>query len=73
VGPDGLTYGPDGTLYAANIEAGTISRWTPEGQPLADLRLPKEAGPLVTNLLVEGKVLYATEAAEGVVWRTRLP
>ncbi len=73
VGPDGLTYGPDGTLYAANIEAGTISRWTPEGRPLPDLHLPKQAGPLVTNLLVEGKTLYATEAAQGVVWRTRLP
>lgn len=73
VGPDGLTYGDDGTLYAANIEAGTISRWTPAGTPLPDLKLPAEAGLLVTNVLVEGQWLYATEAAQGVVWRTRLP
>lgn len=72
VGPDGLTYGDDGTLYAANIEAGTISRWTPTGTALPDLRLPASAGPLVTNVLVEGQWLYATEAAQGVVWRIRL-
>lgn len=72
VGPDGLTYGDDGTLYAANIEAGTISRWTPTGTALPDLRLPASAGLLVTNVLVEGPWLYATEAAQGVVWRIRL-
>lgn len=72
VGPDGLTYGDDGTLYTANIEAGTISRWTPTGTALPDLRLPASAGLLVTNVLVEGPWLYATEAAQGVVWRIRL-
>ncbi len=72
VGPDGLTYGEDGTLYAANIEAGTISRWSRLGHALPDLRLPAKAGLLVTNVLVEGDWLYATEAAQGVVWRIRL-
>lgn len=72
VGPDGLTYDDAGVLYAANIEAGTISRWLPDGSTLPDLRLPKGAGLLVTNVLIEGKWLYATEAAQGVVWKLRL-
>ena len=72
VGPDGLAFGADGTLYAANIEAGTISRWTPQGAPMPDLRLPAKAGRLVTNILVEAQWLYATEADQGVVWRIRL-
>jgi gluconolactonase len=73
VGPDGITFDDDGILYAANIEAGTISRWTPEGRALADLRLPGGGGLLVTNVLVEGRWLFVTEAAQGVVWRIRLP
>lgn len=73
VGPDGLSFGPDGVLYAANIEAGTISRWTPEGRLLADFRLPKGAGLLVTNVLIERDWLYATEASQGAVWKLRLP
>lgn len=73
VGPDGITFDDDGILYAANIEAGTISRWTPEGKSLTDLRLPRNAGLLVTNVLVEGRWLFATEASQGVVWRMRLP
>ncbi|MEH6755918.1 MAG: SMP-30/gluconolactonase/LRE family protein [Parasphingorhabdus sp.] len=72
VGPDGLTFDENGTLYAANIEAGTISRWTLEGASLTDLKLPPEAGLLVTNVLVEGNWLYATEAQQGVVWRVWL-
>lgn len=72
VGPDGLAFGDDGTLYAANIEAGTISRWSKQGQALPDIRLPVEAGLLVTNILVETQWLYVTEAAQGVVWRKRL-
>lgn len=72
VGPDGMAFGDDGTLYAANIEAGTISRWSKQGQALPDMRLPVEAGLLVTNILVEKQWLYATEAAQGVVWRKRL-
>ncbi|WP_324261024.1 SMP-30/gluconolactonase/LRE family protein [Altererythrobacter sp. H2] len=72
VGPDGLAFDADGVLYAANIEAGTVSRWTPAGAPLPDLKLPPEAGLLVTNVLVEDGWLYVTEAAQGVVWRVRL-
>lgn len=72
VGPDGLTFDDEGVLYAANIEAGTISRWNGEGTPLPDLKLPEHAGLLVTNVLVENGWLYATEAAQGVVWRRRL-
>lgn len=72
VGPDGLTFDDRGVLYAANIEAGTISRWSAEGAPLPDLKLPKRAGLLVTNVLVENNWLYATEAGQGVVWRRRL-
>ena len=72
VGPDGLGFDDDGVLYAANIEAGTISRWTIEGATLADLKLPPEAGLLVTNVLVEGDWLYVTEAQQGAVWRLRL-
>lgn len=72
VGPDGLTFDDRGILYAANIEAGTISRWTPEGAALPDLKLPARAGLLVTNVLVEDGWLYATEAGQGVVWRRRV-
>lgn len=72
VGPDGLTFDDEGILYAANIEAGTISRWTAEGAPLPDLKLPPEAGLLVTNALVEGEWLYVTEAQQGAVWRLAL-
>lgn len=72
VGPDGLGYDDKGVLYAANIEAGTVSRWTPEGQTLPDLRLPIDAGMLVTNVLIEGEWLYVTEASAGAVWRIRL-
>lgn len=72
VGPDGLTFDDRGLLYAANIEAGTISRWSTEGAPLPDFKLPKRAGLLVTNVLVENGWLYATEAGQGVVWRRRI-
>lgn len=72
VGPDGLAFDDKGTLYAANIEAGTISRWNVEGAPLNDLKLPPQAGLLVTNVLIESGWLYATEAQQGVVWRVRL-
>jgi gluconolactonase len=72
VGPDGLVFDEAGTLYAANIEAGTISRWDARGLPLPDLRLPGEAGLLVTNVLVENGWLIVTEASLGEVWRLRL-
>lgn len=72
VGPDGLAFDDNGILYAANIEAGTISRWTPEGTPLPNLKLPGAAGLLVTNVLAEGPWLIVTEAARGEVWRIRL-
>lgn len=72
VGPDGLEFGSDGVLYAANIEAGTISRWQRDGRRLADLELPSLAGLLVTNVLVEREWIYATEAGQGAVWKLRV-
>ncbi|MEH6758400.1 MAG: SMP-30/gluconolactonase/LRE family protein [Parasphingorhabdus sp.] len=71
IGPDGLAYGPSGELYVANIEAGTVSIFTSEGQRQADIVLPPQAGRMPTNVSYHHGWLYITEAQKGEIWRAR--
>ncbi len=73
IGPDGMTVGPDGTLYAAVFQAGKVSVFAPNGEPLGDIPLPEGAGTFTTNVAVHEGALYITEASLGEVWRAELP
>ena len=70
VGPDGLLLLPDGTLLAANFDAGEVLAFDASGRALGSIPVP--AGPRVTNLAVRDDWLYVTEGASGEVWRVRL-
>lgn len=68
VGADGLSFDQEGRLYAANIEAGHVSIYSASNDLAGVLRLPAEAGPLVTNIAIAADGIYITEAAKGEVW-----
>ena len=70
VGPDGLLLLADGTLLAANFDAGEVLAFDAGGRALGSIAVP--AGPRVTNLAVRDDWLYVTEGASGEVWRVRL-
>lgn len=70
VGPDGLMLLADGTLLAANFDAGEVLAFDANGRALGSIAVP--AGPRVTNLAVRDDWLYVTEGASGDVWRVRL-
>ena len=72
IGPDGLTVDPKGRLFAANFGSGEVLVFSPEGVPLDAIRLPGDAGRLVTNVALHDSALYITEAEKGEVWRVRL-
>jgi gluconolactonase len=73
IGPDGMTVGPDGKLYAAIFQAGEVAVFDPEGHPLGSIVLPEGAGSFTTNVAVQDRTLYITEASLGEVWRVTLP
>jgi gluconolactonase len=70
VGPDGMLLMKDGTLLAANFDAGEIIGFDAIGHPIGSFQVP--AGLRTTNLAVRGEWLYVTEGSSGEVWRVRL-
>jgi len=70
VGPDGMLMLTDGTLLAANFEAGEVLAFDSVGRSLGTIPVP--AGPRVTNLALRDDWLYVTEGSSGEVWRVRL-
>ncbi len=72
VGPDGITVDSKGRLFTANLGAGEVLAFSDVGRPLGAIRLPDDAGKLVSNLVVRGEYLYFVEAMKGEVWRVRL-
>ena len=72
VGPDGIMVDGKGRLFTANLAAGEVLVFSDVGNPLGSIKLPDDAGKLVTNLAVRDKYLYFVEAMKGEVWRVRL-
>ena len=70
VGPDGMLVLADGTLLAANFDAGELLAFDSKGRPLGTIPVP--AGPRVTNMALRDDWLYVTEGSSGEVWRVRL-
>ncbi len=70
--PDGMTLGPDGSLYAAIFGAAAVEVFDPNGQSLGLIRLPEGAGSFTTNVALADGVLYISEAMQGEVWRVDL-
>ena len=70
VGPDGMLLMKDGTLLAANFDAGEILGFDANGAPLGSFKVP--AGLRTTNLAIRDGWLYVTEGSSGEVWRVRL-
>jgi gluconolactonase len=70
IGPDGMTLTPDGTLVAANFNAGEVITFNAKGHPQGAIALP--GGLMVTNVAIGGDWLYITEGSRGEVWRVRL-
>lgn len=73
IGPDGLAVDSEGNVYTAHMGSGEIAAYDPQGFLIGTIRLPKDTGPLATNLAFRGQYLYVTEAlVNDVVWRIRL-
>ena len=71
IGPDGMAVDSEGNLYAAHFLAGEITIFDPQGFKYGSLRLPKEAGPMVTNVAFHDGYLYVTEGMKNEVWRVK--
>lgn len=69
LGPDGLAVAPDGRLAVAQAQAGRVYLLSPEGDPLATIRLPE--GRWTTSVTFDpadpGRLLIV-EAERGAVW-----
>ena len=70
VGPDGMLMMKDGTLLAANFDAGEIMGFDAIGHPIGTFRVP--AGLRTTNLAIRGEWLYVTDGSSGEVWRVHI-
>ncbi len=70
VGPDGMLLMKDGTLLAANFDAGEIIGFDPIGHPIGSFKVP--AGLRTTNLAIRDGWIYVTEGSSGEVWRVKL-
>ena len=70
VGPDGMLMLADGTLLAANFDAGELLAFDSNGRALGTIPVP--AGPRVTNMALRDDWLYVTEGSSGEVWRVRM-
>ncbi len=71
IGPDGIAFGPDGSLYAAMFGAGVIRVFDPNGHALRDIALP---GKNPTNCTFDptGQLgLIITEAERGELLSVR--
>ncbi len=72
VGPDGIYVDAQGRLFTANLGAGEVLAFSADARPLGAIRLPDDAGKLVSNLVMRGGYLYFVEAQKGEVWRVRM-
>lgn len=72
IGPDGMAVDSDGNLYVAEFFAGEIVIFDADGFKYGALRMPKEAGPMVTNLAIHEGYLYVTEGMQNEVWRVKI-
>ena len=72
IGPDGMTVDSDGNLYVAEFFAGEIVIFDGDGFKYGALRMPKEAGTMVTNLAIHEGSLYVTEGMKNEVWRIKI-
>ncbi|MEY4762381.1 MAG: hypothetical protein RLZZ200_2237 [Pseudomonadota bacterium] len=70
IGPDGMLLMKDGTLLAANFDAGEIIGFDPIGHAIGSFKVP--AGLRTTNLAIRDGWLYVTEGSSGEVWRVKL-
>lgn len=69
MGPDGMLTDSKGRLIWANFGGGSITVATPEGKRIAEIALPAEAGPMVTNIAERDGAYYLTEASKGEIWK----
>ena len=73
VGPDGMAVDSEGNLYSAVFKGREVFVSDADGFPYGSILLPKEAGPMVTNLAFRQGYLYFTEGSKGEVWRVKTP
>lgn len=68
IGPDGMAFDEEGTLYVAVFGQGKIARYLQDGSELEPIFVP---GPRPTNCaFAPGEpLLYVTEAHEGTLWQ----
>jgi YVTN family beta-propeller protein len=62
-GPDGITVGPDGTLWVANATAGTLARIPPGGDGFAPG--PVAVGRQPDSPVVAGKAVWLVSSGDG--------
>jgi gluconolactonase len=72
VGVDGMALDKKGRLYGANLVAGEILVYDQRAKRLGSIALPNDAGNLTTNVAVDRRYAYITEAKNGDVWRLNL-
>ena len=72
IGPDGMAVDSEGNLYVAEFFAGEIAIFDKDGFAYGALRMPKDAGPMVTNLAIHEGYLYVTEGMKNEVWRLKI-
>lgn len=72
-GADGIGFGADGRLLAANLGARQLLVFSIDGQHQDKIDLPAAAGALVTNFTFRGDEMFVTEAGKGEIWRMPAP
>lgn len=72
IGPDGMRTDKKGRLFVANLGAGNVLVYDALARPIGEIRLPANAGTMVTNVAVGPDYLYITEASKGEIWHVRL-
>jgi gluconolactonase len=69
LGPDGMSFGPDGNLYVAHFGKGVVVVIDPQGEVIDELPV---GGENPTNLAFWGNTLYVTEVEKHQVVRLDL-
>lgn len=71
LGPDGMTFLPDGRLIFANCGASSIGVMDTSNR-IKYFRLPADAGIWPTNITIVDGTLYLVEAKKGEIWKIAL-